>query len=539
MARNKPRCFQILMDFANLFKAFIGVNYLSIAFAISQSGIALGIVGLLLISIATVHCCHLIIKCKRELIRQIIEDNISNEHQSPETLMKTRHLLNTTLEKRLSYGDTASLSLGKVGIILVNVSLVVTQFGFCVNYFIFLGNTFQKMFPYHLPYIAVDNSSTTWTTPLPSTVHLTTDKVALSITNSSSPLVNILPYSFVSQSPGYNILVLLPLPIFILFGYLRSIRQLGPASVFANLSSLVGYVAMMVYILSDFSVSDTISWAQFSTFPIFFGQVTAAFEGIGTIVPIESSMGENSHLFPHLLYLVVLLFTCVLASLGFLSYLRLGTSTAQVIIWNLQPNSMLQLVVSLVVCIGVVFTFPLQCFPIIEIFEHLLFAPGKFCGPLKLNSSNINNSQDEVDTVDDSDLRVNTAITDSKEDAELCQLLQDPQAAKCLSNLPVAPEIPKSVWTVKRNILRTLIVLAQLGTAYAFKDEFAYISSFTGAIGSTMIAYIIPAVIHLKLKRHDLGIMIICKDILLIIFGLVGGVTGVYTSVRSIIVDFQ
>ena len=96
------------------------------------------------------------------------------------------------------------------------------------------------------------------------------------------------------------------------------------------------------------------------------------------IVPIESSMGENSHLFPHLLYLVVLLFTCVLASLGFLSYLRLGTSTAQVIIWNLQPNSMLQLVVSLVVCIGVVFTFPLQCFPIIEIFEHLLFAPGAY-----------------------------------------------------------------------------------------------------------------------------------------------------------------
>ena len=84
--------------------------------------------------------------------------------------------------------------------------------------------------------------------------------------------------------------------------------------------------------------------------------------------------------------------------------------------------------------------------------QFVIFTPlflfsfkGRFCGPLKLNSSNSNNSQDEVDTVDDSDLRVNTAITDSKEDAELCQLLQDPQAAKCLSNLPVAPEIPKSV----------------------------------------------------------------------------------------------
>ncbi|XP_038064968.1 vacuolar amino acid transporter 4-like isoform X2 [Patiria miniata] len=384
MARKLKRCLNILMDFANLFKAFIGVNYLSIAFAIGQSGIALGIIGLLLIAVATVHGCHLLIKCKRQVIQNIVRANfpIGSQSTDDDDGAHKRGLLCNIMEKQLSY---------------------------------------------------------------------------------------------------------------------------------------------------DFCVADSISWFKFDklkTFPIFFGQVTGSYEGIGTIVPIESSMDGNHHLFAPLLYLTIVVFTFVLGSMGFIGYLHLGDCTAQVLIWNLAPGSLLQLLVSLVVCIGVVFTFPLQCFPVIEVFEELVFIKGKCCSSKPVSV----NSDAEEDTTE-----VGVASSSQDDVGELQQLLQDPEVTNILEKLPVATQVPQSVSAWKRNILRTTIVVAQLGCAYAFKDQFAYFSALTGAIGSTLLAFVIPALLHIKLKRQELGSFIIIKDVMLIIFGIVGGVSGVYASVLSII----
>ncbi|XP_022096680.1 proton-coupled amino acid transporter 1-like [Acanthaster planci] len=525
------RCLNILMDFANLFKAFIGVNYLSIAFAISQSGIGLGIIGLLLIALATVHCCHLLIKCKREVIQNIVQANFPCENQPNSDEAHMRGILCSLLEKRLSYGDVASLVLGKFGTILVNFALLVTQFGFCVNYFIFLGNTFEKMFPHYLPYVAVVGSNSSTRAPAYEVFYqeLQIRDDIVHVSNSSTASY-ILPVSLVSKSPGYSILVLIPLPLFILFSYLRSVRHLGPVSVIANIAIFIGYCSMLSYILTDFSVDDSISWFRFSTFPIFFGQVTSSYEGIGTIIPIESSMEGNHTLFAPLLYLTIAVFTFVLGSMGFLGYLCLGTSTAQVLIWNLAPGSILELLVSLVVCIGVLFTFPLQCFPIIEICEGLIFTQGtcKSCSPKVVNI----NSDSNEDTTE-------VMPPDSRQNEdELQQLLQHPQVTPILKMLPTATHIPQSVSAWKRNLLRASIVVAQLGCAFALKDEFAYISALTGAIGSTLLGFVIPALLHIILKRRNLGTSVIMKDILLILFGIVGGISGVYASMLSIIQHF-
>ncbi|XP_038064960.1 proton-coupled amino acid transporter 1-like isoform X1 [Patiria miniata] len=534
MARKLKRCLNILMDFANLFKAFIGVNYLSIAFAIGQSGIALGIIGLLLIAVATVHGCHLLIKCKRQVIQNIVRANfpIGSQSTDDDDGAHKRGLLCNIMEKQLSYGDIAFMILGKFGTILVNFSLVVTQFGFCVNYFIFLGNTFEKMFPYYLPSIDILESNSTTEVHVPS-YDAFADEIQhlddIHYASNSSPAAYIWPVSLVSRSPGYNIVVLIPLPLFILFGYLRSVRLLGPVSVIANISIFIGYVSMLSYLLTDFCVADSISWFKFDklkTFPIFFGQVTGSYEGIGTIVPIESSMDGNHHLFAPLLYLTIVVFTFVLGSMGFIGYLHLGDCTAQVLIWNLAPGSLLQLLVSLVVCIGVVFTFPLQCFPVIEVFEELVFIKGKCCSSKPVSV----NSDAEEDTTE-----VGVASSSQDDVGELQQLLQDPEVTNILEKLPVATQVPQSVSAWKRNILRTTIVVAQLGCAYAFKDQFAYFSALTGAIGSTLLAFVIPALLHIKLKRQELGSFIIIKDVMLIIFGIVGGVSGVYASVLSII----
>ena len=95
-------------------------------------------------------------------------------------------------------------------------------------------------------------------------------------------------------------------------------------------------------------------------------------------------MEENRKYYPHLLYTAMILFTCVLASLGILGYLHYGNGIQQVIIWNIENSSVLPYIVNSVICVGVLFTFPLQNFPVIEIFEELLFAHGKFNNPWEL-----------------------------------------------------------------------------------------------------------------------------------------------------------
>ena len=96
------------------------------------------------------------------------------------------------------------------------------------------------------------------------------------------------------------------------------------------------------------------------------------------IIPIESSMEENRPLYPLLLHLNVLFFTLLMSSIGIMGYLYFGSDIEQMIIWNLPNNEPLTLAVSTMLLIGILFTYPLQVFPIIEIMEQITFGPGTY-----------------------------------------------------------------------------------------------------------------------------------------------------------------
>ena len=46
---------------------------------------------------------------------------------------------------------------------------------------------------------------------------------------------------------------------------------------------LILQCGMLRVFFSDFEVSKDAAWFNFATFPVFFGQVTASYEGIGTV----------------------------------------------------------------------------------------------------------------------------------------------------------------------------------------------------------------------------------------------------------------
>ena len=67
----------------------------------------------------------------------------------------------------------------------------------------------------------------------------------------------------------------------------------------------------------------------------------------------------------------------LLLTFGVLGYLRYGDGTGQLLVQNI-PKNAFSAVVDCTLIVGVVFTFPLQQFPVLNIVEVLLFTDGEF-----------------------------------------------------------------------------------------------------------------------------------------------------------------
>ena len=189
--------------------------------------------------------------------------------------------------KHMTYGDIGQLCFGKFGVGLVNFCIALTQFGFCVGYCIFIGNTIQYLFPklscYNLnhtevcsPYKAPEVSShikrsvnntdlinmTLPSTVLPMFSELSTQNyrdinTTVSPNYTTTPPSNwsslnpsVIPVTEKSTSPDLRILVASPVPLFVFFALIRSVRYLGFISMLANASILVGLVALIGFLIS-------------------------------------------------------------------------------------------------------------------------------------------------------------------------------------------------------------------------------------------------------------------------------------------------
>ncbi|XP_071947943.1 uncharacterized protein [Antedon mediterranea] len=499
--RMNNRLVQASVDFANVFKAFIGTNYLALAFAFLQSGLILGLIGLLVITIVTDHCCQLIVKCKYLVVDQIINEFVSKQGIHDVASPKIGKL-RERLERHLTYGDIARKSLGIWGLYVVNFALFFTQFFFCIAYMIFLGNTLQtNLFPF------VNQTSETSLNELQSQ-------------KKNNTIVDVQPYARVTTAPAFPILVLFPLPLFLLFVLLRNVRSMGPISVVANISIFLGYGVVLTSLIKGFAVDDSVEYFKFATFPVFFGAVSCMYEGIGTIIPIESSMAENRPKYPSFLHGSLMLLFVMLGSLGVLGYLKYGDDVEQILIQNLPANTVFSYIANVTICIGVAFTYPLTVYPIIEILENILFTEGRIFGPnvTKL-LVNIKNDNERAPLLSSNSF--------SAEDIDVSDLI------------PVAKTVPDSVATWKRNVVRISMVLIQTGFAIIFKDQFIYINAINGSIGSTLLAYILPAVISIKLLRKKMSNLVFAKDVFLILFGVVGGLSGLIVSIYNMVKHFQ
>ena len=87
-------------------------------------------------------------------------------------------------------------------------------------------------------------------------------------------------------------------------------------------------------------------------------------------------MEGNQHMFPGCLGGAISIFTGLLGALAVAGYTQYGEDTDQIIAQNLPTDNMVGLLINITLICGVVCTYPLQVFPVVEIVEGLLFADG-------------------------------------------------------------------------------------------------------------------------------------------------------------------
>lgn len=155
----------------------------------------------------------------------------------------------------------------------------------------------------------------------------------------------------------------------------RNLTKLSLISFISSLFIIIGLLIIFYFCginLYDDGVASEIIQFNSNSWTMLVGVAVTAFEGVGLVLPIESSMA-NPEKFPMVLGLSMMVITVIFTLVGALGYLTFGNDVKSIIILNLPLGAFSVKLIMILYSIAVFLTFPLQLFPAIKIGEGLLF----------------------------------------------------------------------------------------------------------------------------------------------------------------------
>ncbi|KAI1162746.1 transmembrane amino acid transporter [Nemania serpens] len=166
-----------------------------------------------------------------------------------------------------------------------------------------------------------------------------------------------------------QVLVLIPL------SYIRNIAKLGPVALLADVFILIGVSYIYYYDIAHIAsegINPTVVLFNPSKYTLTIGSAIFTFEGIGLILPIQSSMAKPQR-FEWLLGSVMVLITILYTAVGILCYATFGTDTSIEIISNFPQTSKFVNAVQFLYSLAVLAGNPVQLFPAFRILEGAIF----------------------------------------------------------------------------------------------------------------------------------------------------------------------
>ncbi|KAI0024000.1 transmembrane amino acid transporter protein-domain-containing protein [Xylariomycetidae sp. FL0641] len=170
-------------------------------------------------------------------------------------------------------------------------------------------------------------------------------------------------------------LILIQVVVLIPLAFIRNIAKLGPAALLADVCILLG-VGYIYYFdiahLVNYGLNETVVLFNPAKYTLTVGAAIFTFEGIGLILPIQSSMAKPQR-FEWLLAAVMLIVTIIFTAVGALCYATFGEKTQIEIINNYPQNSKFVNAVQFLYSLAVLVGNPVQLFPALRILEGKIF----------------------------------------------------------------------------------------------------------------------------------------------------------------------
>ncbi|XP_008205769.1 proton-coupled amino acid transporter-like protein pathetic isoform X2 [Nasonia vitripennis] len=160
------------------------------------------------------------------------------------------------------------------------------------------------------------------------------------------------------------------LPLLIVFSLVRNLKYLAPFSMVANGLIAAGLGITFYYIFTDLPAVSTVRpVASITEMPLFFGIAIFALEGIGVVMPLENNMKTPTHFIgcPGVLNIGMFFVVTLYSTVGFFGYLKYQDKTQGSITLNLDEHDVLAQSVKLMIAAAIFFTYGLQFYVPMEI----------------------------------------------------------------------------------------------------------------------------------------------------------------------------
>jgi len=287
----------------HLLKGNIGTGILAMPDAINNAGLAVGTIGLLIISAITVFCMQMLLNCSQTLASRTQKpflDYADVAEQAFSTMGPRARRFSKTARK------------------IINVALCITQMGFCCVYIVFIAQNLKRIIDHNLG----------------------------------------------TNIDQHYLMVGSLLPIFLLCS-IRSLKRLSPISMMANILQSTSLVLILYYLVQKtLPAWELKPVGEAKHFPLFFGTAIYAFEGIGVILPLENKMRRPSVMrgWNGVLNTGMCIITCLYVITGVCGYLKYGEKVQGAITMNLPLDEPVAQIAIIMMSVAILFSFALQLY---------------------------------------------------------------------------------------------------------------------------------------------------------------------------------
>ncbi|GAB6033216.1 hypothetical protein CHUAL_012820 [Chamberlinius hualienensis] len=285
----------------HILKGNIGTGVLALPQAFIYSGLAFGTVGLMVIAAICIHCMQLVLQCSQKLC---LKSGIPSMDYA------------TTAEYAFRLGPRRHQWFARWGRLMTNIFICITQFGFCIVYWVFVATNIQTA-------VLFFKSDFDWDYRI------------------------------------YMAILFLPIAI---ASFVSNLKYLAPLMIAANIFEIAAFGMLFYYLFQEVpSVDSRRQLPSLGDLPLWFGTVIYAFEGIALVLPLENNMRRPQDM-PGCLGVLnasMAIVTLWYVAVAFFGYLKYGDELKGSITLSLPPE-ILSVVIQIAYAAGILFSIMLQ-----------------------------------------------------------------------------------------------------------------------------------------------------------------------------------